>query len=1484
MSITHIAFLKWIGCFLVLFSSLYSAENIVFFDAKSEKLKKRDDLIIASMSKKAPVIDGRIKAQEWKVAGRSHFTLKTRQYTTVFKTMYDKKYLYFSFFCEEPKIKEIDNKYSNKAKGRFGPDKNGDVHVYNDDSIEIFLFSEDGKTRYQFIANLVGAHFDGKIQEYNKQPEWRGQWESKSKLLEKAWTMEVRIKRSSLKFKKGEQLYLGIARNRYTGGKRDMGSWHKGWGNFSAARPLILSSLPELSIQGFDYGNPLLGNNKMSFVLHNLSKLKKNFKFDIMVENKVFTKKLSLLPNQKQPVRFNYSRMNYLQDEIQISIQDQVKKKTLTWSDRSLKLKEPLSYNFHKSNFMSYEEPEIDFHLFVGKRLLKSLSLAVNIYPNLSKKSTPVKHGSYSIKKNSGKFKIPKKYVTLGNHAIQLQLLSSEGKILYQSKKVPFRIEQHSTKKSSGKILLHLDAPKHSSKSNKLVPYSLGVPFPKGSLFKDQPVQVQRNGKALPTQFTPLAFWESSEKTVRWLLVDFQAPMGAEKDVYELCYGTSIIPAPKPIDIGIIEEKGAVTVDTGVAKFQISIKDRLTIDSIKLYDQSSSLLSQPLSFWIERSDGKKFYATGDLIYKVEDHGCVRTSIRSKGWYKAKDGEKFCQHDIRLQFFESSSQVKIFHTFIFTETSDSAQLNNISLSIPLHKGNDEQVHFGNDSSIQEQSYKVNNPKHCYLVQDNINRYNLEYKIFDGKSKKVLSKGSKYSGWADFSHSKGGVTSVIREAWQNYPNEIEISDSTMHVHLWPKHGRQLDFRTDAVLAIYGKEGVKMIDKFFQTVPTKNHRKSIYDLYNNAMGLAKTHELFLDFHSSSFKFSDSEPSIFQATHPVFAYSDPEWNGETKAIGPIHHLDKEQFPQLEEALDAMFDRYTHWRDYYMDFGWLDYQDVHCHARDDSFSHPVEGGQIARLWRHWDSTHYGLPNCPWVLYYRSGKRKYLEFAEANSRKCMDINRCHYGDGEKRIKGTHYYADYSIIPWNGDPYLTNYAKLEYMLYYYYMRGYRRGKDVMQDWGEAVKELHDDFTKNFPLRILKPRYENIRHLGPPLGNLTELYRVTWDREYLNIAKDYADGLIKIFPKDNFDYFCQYANKIDYCWEGMANYYRLTNHPEFKNTILKYADMAMSYTDINFSFSPDSFGFLLSKDQSFLDHGKYRVMRFIPKVNTGKLGNERGASGIWTSGIYPYMLRSLPRLMAAFAAAPEEWKKREMPLFNKNTSFRMPGPNHAKLFLKTLNDNASIKLRLGHKQKMVLSDGRGSILLEEENKFNSRGPNETLLIDLPLSESALSLTFPLSPTRIPSDYVERGAIGILKVENTKLVAEPNDLTGEFSLFGPKFYFFVPKHIKKFTVTVDTTTLWGAYAWHPVVNIFDPNGRIAKTQKGPGVLSFKITADETQRGKLWSLGPIGRGTTPSANFPGKKRPPEANYPAFFKLSLNLPQYVSTHPDLFFIPDIDE
>lgn len=1023
-------------------------------------------------------------------------------------------------------------------------------------------------------------------------------------------------------------------------------------------------------------------------------------------------------------------------------------------------------------------------------------------------------------------------------------------------------------------------------------PVSFGVPFPKGALAPGMHVSVTANGKPVPTQTTSLASWTAEGTETRWLLVDFQIDAAKADSTEHRLLVEKTGRKPASTALACTRDGEVLRINTGAAQFVVRDRGRLAIESARVGRRELVRREQPVRFLVADHAGKTYYATGNLDpdgATIEDSGPCRLALRSEGWYEAEDGTRFCRHIIRMEFFAGSPLVHLFHTWVFTGTSDSHQVRDLGFELPINAGDAPSATFGTSDQDPAETHRVEPPGRVYLLQEWTDRWHPGFGIYqagtaagDVREAIPLARGSKTSGWCDFSGGNGGVTVGLRDAWQNHPNEFEVEGNTLRVRLLPRHGRMLDFRTRAVLQPYGEDGIGIIDKFFlaQNPP---YTKSIFDVYNNAMGLAKTHELWLDFHDGPMEKERSVRLARQAQTPVLAMADPAWNCAAGALGPLHPRDPARFPEVEAALDAMFDRFVNWRRHFMDYGWLDYGDVHNDARDWDYGSKFAGGSSAPLWRYWDSTHYGLPNAPWLLWHRSGERKYLEFAESNARHCMDIDRCHHGDGKDRHRGGHYYCDWSLIHWGGHTEThINYDKLDYMLYAYYMRGYRRGLEVMKDWAELHLRFYKAGKDRDPFQMLLPpaqRLDDIRHFGPPLGNMTELYRATWDERYLAAARDWAAALVEMVPKERDGW--KNLGAIHFCWEAMANYVRLTGDAAMRDALLAYAQAGIDFHFGYGTLGDATEGFLLTRDPLFLTAGKARLLGLVSGVNVSDDPRARGAAGLWTCGSYPFVLRSIPGFLAALSAAPEAWRKRDLPLWESNRSLHLAGPRLSALYVKPVgNEKPVLRVRLGQKQELELKDSAGRLVRHVE----ASTPARLDALELPAgADATYTLSFPLRPTRSPGDFLERGNVDLVDVENARLAIGPSTTEGYFCLSGPRLYFFVPREVNAFTVTVDTSDTWTKYGWFPKVSLFAPDGSVAATGNGPGKLELAGHPGPEQTGRLWSLGPLARLEAPRDNATWAKpwRPADAHFPAWFKLSDNLPQFVTPNPELFFLPE---
>jgi|GEM_PF-2693749 len=1024
-------------------------------------------------------------------------------------------------------------------------------------------------------------------------------------------------------------------------------------------------------------------------------------------------------------------------------------------------------------------------------------------------------------------------------------------------------------------IPLNIDVPEEIASGSWQVTF--GVPFPKNALSTGRSLVVTVDGKPVPTQTTPLATWSKRGRFVRWLLVDYQIDASRPDAVYRLRSRVSDL---NKTGLAVQDSKDQLIIRTGTAVFHIQKRAPFAITSVRVDDKQLVQSEEPIRFHITDHTRQTYIADGSDEFIIEDSGPNRIGIKSAGWYVAKDGTQFCKHVTRLSFHADQSTVRLMHTFIFTGTTESHQIRDLGFDVPIAGAN--VATFGTSAANLSEHHQVAD-RDVHLTQDCEHRHALKWQLNDTATSETLKSGERFGGWMSLTGPTGGVSIAMRDAWQNYPNELEKRGNRAIVHVWPLHGRLMDFHTRAVLWPYGEQGIEVIGKFFQNRP-KPYTKSLDDIYNNAMGVAKTHEIWLDFHGPD---QSIEKTVELATHantPVFATADPKWNCASGAIlDPIHHYDPENFHEAENMLDAMFDRFVYWQQFYADYGWYDYGDVHNNARGDSFATQLESGPMANPWRYWDSTHYGFPNCPWTLYYRSGKRKYLQFAEANARHCMDIDRCHFGNDDDRIKGTHYYCDWSIIHWNGKPptyvWLTTYDKLEYMAYAYYMRGDRRALDVFKDWGEAARRFHDDPDVQFPLKMLRPQFRNVRHFGPPLGNLTELYRLTWDDEYLRMARDYAKAFIEMFPDDKT--FGSYFSKLQFCWEGMANYARLANDRPFIDVYRKYATKSAHRGGHRRSFADVAYAFGLTGDTSFLDLGKFRILNTASVVNIGDMSSERGTGGYWVCGNNPYAIRTLPVLLGAMMRGPKSWKNANLPLLATIRGMHLAGPRHPAVYVKADEVNAArVALQLFKNQAVELISPHGAKVKSVDSPTN-------YFVELSgrsFSSGWSKLNFPLRPTRRSDNYIDYGNVNIVAAQNVKMAIGPSTEDGKFCVFGSRIYFFVPEGVDQFTVRAQVSKTWAAYGWAPIVNVFDADGQLVQTKKGPGALVFDLKPQTGQRGRCWSIGPIGRVSAPweTATWRKPPYPVDKHFPSYLTLSKNLPQWVTPHPSMFEVPNV--
>ncbi|MHC4872723.1 MAG: exo-rhamnogalacturonan lyase family protein [Planctomycetota bacterium] len=269
------------------------------------------------------------------------------------------------------------------------------------------------------------------------------------------------------------------------------------------------------------------------------------------------------------------------------------------------------------------------------------------------------------------------------------------------------KIPSFSKQLKNKSIPLNIDIP--TGIKTGIWPVTTGVPFPREALTDAKSVTVLENGKAIATQTVPLAFWNRQHmkgEDIRWLLVDFKVDASSVRDnTYALTWGKGT----ETEGLTYKQEDGKLTVNTGKAEFIINEKAPFAITSAKSAGRQLVKSDKPVTFDIIDHKGTTFTAAGDIKgVEIEDSGPNRLGIRSEGWYISKDGRKFCQHIIRIEFFADSSKLKILHTFIFTGTSDKNQIRDIAVNLPLSVESGAKAIFGTSADDISKHAEVKAP--------------------------------------------------------------------------------------------------------------------------------------------------------------------------------------------------------------------------------------------------------------------------------------------------------------------------------------------------------------------------------------------------------------------------------------------------------------------------------------------------------------------------------------------------------------------------------------------------------------------------------------------------------------------------------------------------------------------------------------------------------------------------------------------------------
>lgn len=623
-------------------------------------------------------------------------------------------------------------------------------------------------------------------------------------------------------------------------------------------------------------------------------------------------------------------------------------------------------------------------------------------------------------------------------------------------------------------------------------PLSVGVPIEDRQMFKPRQFRLLGDDEQeIPCQITPISQWDK-EDAIKWVMVDTQIAVGDPTKSMKLTleYGRSVPNEDPEPPMPIETSDDTITVDTGKIKVSFNRKAGTLIDAAWI--DGKPVMAQDMSrggFFVDNQNVT--YRTGgkDDQYQLvtEVAGSMHTIIRASGWYVSDVGQKACRYVTRVHLYKNQAIIRMEHTWIVTVDTDQFWFTDLGMNLPMTLGNSDQAVMG--ISDEDLSKSINKPivgKPVSLTQNDLAICTVTQ---DGKT---LSKTQRSSGWASLLGSDTAATIAVRDMAMQFPNRLEVTDNAIVFHAWQTlDDKALNFRHDGITKLWGQETWQRLNDNVTSQGVLESRVS------NGLGFARTHHLTLTFHESSVQAAQVAGALGQV-EPI-ATLDPNWVKETQALPltlPVY--DESRFGEKEAQIKERYDEYlkvaTHLEPMvgFWDYGRGCPSDVTPGSGDRWTYSGINANE---------DMSYGNPQVPWLLYLRSGDRKYLQRARAMTTHVMDTRIMHWhakslgreiGQSYKHT-GTWVF-DGSDAGWTGDIWAGFLATA------YHMTGNQRSIDVLG-------EIAYGYTNS------KRRVQNYRTVSY-LGAIARYYLTCFDPKL-------RDVLIQTSP-----IYLQYQNETGF----------------------------------------------------------------------------------------------------------------------------------------------------------------------------------------------------------------------------------------------------------------------------------------------------------------------------------------------------------------------
>lgn len=627
-------------------------------------------------------------------------------------------------------------------------------------------------------------------------------------------------------------------------------------------------------------------------------------------------------------------------------------------------------------------------------------------------------------------------------------------------------------------------------------PVKLGVPLPRGTVEDVNRLALYEDGVRIPAEVRSAATWEPKGAS-KWVHLDF---VGRYQDGKPARYRLKHEPAPlASMKTGLVctKSKSHFQVDTGYVRFKVNHQAFNGIEQAWFdasgkgaYDLDAPVIeaSGDAGPYLADETETRFTASADsdVEVTVEELGPVKVRITARGWYvNPRDpDQRLCKYTTSISAYANSPLVRVEQYTYITYNTDKKQLSELGFLVSIP--NASTYRLGADGKAL--SGDLPRKGSVFLHQDRWDHW----RFVTGDTQ---TEGGRSDGWFSVRQKRGPrVTLLLRDVWQKFPKECELSRDGIDLQFWPKHGgdtfseeeelsfkqlyKFLCFHEGSLLNL--KTPSTYVERFdtYAKDPKSNSegsnkwwRDAEHDgtRDGNAQGVVIGNEFALVFSADPDQtptLTDSEASLAELfVFDPTARPAPAWSCSTRVLGPIAEVDRERFPVMEDCIEKGFFSWAGSVERGNDYGMFNYADTHTKwnaAENRAYFHRV-----------WLASHYHSVGMAWINTFRSGSPDWLRWARKKTDHYVNIDITNYVDEEDPVRvRDHDLGAMQHMGWkthwgsSGEAWGTykglmgHWIDPDAPLWSWYMTGNRRAKEAYGFWFESFKKIGRGPWKGF----------------------------------------------------------------------------------------------------------------------------------------------------------------------------------------------------------------------------------------------------------------------------------------------------------------------------------------------------------------------------------------------------------------------------------------